>query len=156
MPKDAKQYFQFINEKASGDNKFKLAFDYYYLCLMVGLKNQRLGNKDKVSPDYFIDYFPGTYSNISEIVIGLLISTELNRRAIDANNRDNLEQLILELIDHNSPNRLSAIGIEYLNCYAAGGLEIIIDNIPTSKSLPGFILLYHDLMNSSIEETKEV
>lgn len=147
MPKDAKQYFQDISEKASGDNKFKLAFDYYYLCLIAGLKNQRLSNKDKVSSDYFIDYFPGTYRNISEIIVGLLISAEMNRRDIDVNNRDNIEQLILELIDHNSPNKLSDIGIEKLNCYAAGGLEILMDKIPRTKSLPAFIMDYHGVIN---------
>lgn len=146
LPKGAAEYFRLIKEQAGGV-KFKYDFDMYYLCLIVGLTNRKLGTEDKVRPDHFNDSYPGPYADKLYLIAGLLIDAEMDRRKIEAHNRDSIQNLILSLIDYQEPTKLSPSGFDFLNRYAAGGLDIISDQISRTRELETFLVHYYNLLN---------
>lgn len=144
LPVKAEAYFQPIMKSSQ---KFELAFDYYYLCLLVGILAGKLGRDEDVKDQYLVDSYPGPYKTKRGVLAGLLIEAEMRRQDILPQDRQRLQQLILTLTSHND-TFLSEEGVNFLNLYAAGGMELIEDNIPTkTASLPTFLTLYHQLID---------
>lgn len=146
LPKQARNYFKYIDEL--GTNRFKYLFDKYYLCLMLGLDYGMPGKEDEVEKEDFIDRYPEQYVDKGDLILGLLISTEMERKGINVEDRASLEKLMLGLIDINSSTKLSEKGMELLNLYAARGMSIISEKIPKTKELEVFLVHYYKLINS--------
>ncbi|MCL6597497.1 MAG: hypothetical protein K6T81_02010 [Alicyclobacillus macrosporangiidus] len=140
-PKDAQSYFRLMREK----QWFQYDFDAYYLCLMAGLHFRRLGKPEMVG-NAFIDHYPGAYVDAAQSIAGLLIDAELDRQQI-LQTRDSIEKLIISLLDLRSKTFLSDEGMNLLNRYAAGGLELIRDRIPPTPDMEVFLVHYHNLLN---------
>ncbi|WP_163853510.1 hypothetical protein [Paenibacillus elgii] len=146
MPKDAREYFKLIDR---GNFRFKIMYDKYFICLMMGLKCGRLGSSEQLESGDFLDYYPELYADKSDLIIGLLIDAEMRRQGIVAEDRPGVESLILKLISHNSNTRLSEQGVELLNLYAAYGLDVIRDKITKTAELETFLVHYYNLINSA-------
>ncbi|MCY7949366.1 MULTISPECIES: hypothetical protein [Bacillus] len=144
LPKEAREYFKLIDQK---DNKFKTIFDKYYLCLMVGLSNEKLGKQDEYESADFVEGYPQAYADKAPLITGLLINAEMERQGINSEDRTSVEGLILQLIDNDSSTKLSEKGMELLNSYAAGGMSTIRDNIPKTSEIETFLVYYHRLLN---------
>lgn len=147
LSEKAIEYFKSVDLRKDGGAKFKIMFDVYYLCLMMGLHQRKLGSLDQLKRDAFIDYYPEVYRDKAELITGLLIDAEMDRKAIHENDRKSIEKLMLHLIDHMSVTKLSSKGIEQLNLYAAGGINHIFDYIPNTQELEIFLLRYYELLN---------
>lgn len=145
LPKETRDYFKFIDQK---ENKFKTIFDKYYLCLMVGFCEERLGKPEDYESSDFIEGYPQAYADKAPLITGLLINAEMNRQGIDSEDRLSVEGLILNLIDNNSSTKLSEKGIELLNSYAATGMNKIREKITKTGDLETFLVHYHRLINS--------
>ncbi|WP_180896539.1 hypothetical protein [Priestia megaterium] len=144
LPKEARNYFKLMDQK---DNKFKIIFDKYYLCLMVGLCNEELGKQDEYESADFLEGYPQSYADKSPLITGLLINAEMDRQGINSEDRISVEGLILQLIDNDSSTKLSEKGMELLNRYAAGGMNTIREGIPKTSELETFLVHYHRLIN---------
>jgi hypothetical protein len=147
VPIELRDYFRLIDDQAS--HKFKYLFDKYYLCLMIGLQNVELGKEEDIENAEFIDHYPEPYADKAELITGLLINAEMERQCIEPDARESIQSLILKLIDNNSPTKLSMYGNGLLNSYAAGGMNIIRENIPKTNELETFLVFYHRLINAS-------
>lgn len=140
MSDNAKRYFNKLNESKHG--KFKVQFDFYYLCLMAGLISE---NTSECKGEKFIDEFPSVFVPQREQIIGLLIATEIRRNGIDIQNRERLERLMLKLVKPDSPTRLSDEGERLINDYAENGFKWIYEKIPTPPSnLDTFLTGYYE------------
>ncbi len=120
IKEEARTWFQYIRPKMEYD------FDYYYLCLMVGLAT-RQKTPDLVQADTteITDDFPGEYRSRGRIIISLFLKIELDAAGISLNNRSDLNEYIHTLINPNSVNKLSSEGDAVLNKYADRGFEIL-------------------------------
>lgn len=145
MPKDSRDYFKLIDKSSSN---FKLMFDKYFICVMVGFNFGKLGAVEQIEPADFIDYYPELYADKSDLIIGLLIDAEMRRQGISSDDRIGVEGLILKLINHNSTTRLSEHGIDLLNLYAAFGQLIIRDKIAKTAEIETFFVHYYNLINT--------
>ncbi|PAB61348.1 hypothetical protein [Anaeromicrobium sediminis] len=146
LPKDTRKYFDLIDRRTDGGVKFKTLFDKYYLCLMAGLYKGNIGVVEKIEKDRFIEYYPDLYEGVNELIMGLLIDAEMERRDIQRQDKRRIENLMLEIIDHNSVTKLSETGMELLNRYAVSGMELIRDNIPKTSELETFLIHYYNLL----------
>ncbi|WP_214875256.1 hypothetical protein [Exiguobacterium sp. CH10] len=146
LPREAREYYKLIDQK---ENRFKLLFDKYYLCLLIGLNNNKLGKQSEYEIADFIEGYPQSYTGKFPLIIGLLINSEMERQGINAEDRSSVEELILQLIETDSSTKLSEKGFELLNSYAAGGMNIIKDNIPKTGDIEIFLVAYHRLLNSN-------
>jgi hypothetical protein len=144
-PKGLLEFFKGVGHGRSDGTQFATQFDKYYLCLLAGLDVRRLGQPTELESDEFIRAYPQDYSAQADILAGLLIDAELDRQAISATDRESVQQEMLRLLDHNSPTRLSDTGAQLLNRYAAGGLAILRDRLPSPQSLADFLSAYVQL-----------
>lgn len=145
LPKEAREYFKYIDQR---ENKFKTIFDKYYLCLMVGFCEEKLGKPEEFESADFLESYPQAYADKAPLITGLLINSEMNRQGISSEDRISVEGLILYLIDNNSSTKLSEKSIELLNSYAAAGMNKIKDKITQTSDLETFLVHYHRLINS--------
>lgn len=144
-PRGLDLYFKGIGHAKSDGTQFGLLFDKYYICLLVGLDQRRIGQPADVSSEEIIRGYPQDYGGQKDILAGLLIDAELDRQGIGADDRESIQQVMLRLLDHSSPSGLSVDGEQVLNRYAAGGLAVLRDRLPLPQSLPDFLRAYVQL-----------
>lgn len=147
FPLRARAFFQAIPGGREGASKF-IMFDQYYCCLMVGLNARRLGNEGDLEGDVFVNGYPEDYKAQVDIIAGLLIEAELERKGIRTEDKVSIEREMVTLLDPTSPTRLSAAGNKLLNLYAAEGFKLIQDRMLPPSSLEEFLVAYHDWWNS--------
>lgn len=152
MPKYAKFYFKQIDNQSEDYAKFKTLFDKYYLCLMLGLYKRELGTEEEIVKEVFVNNFIEDYKDKANIIIGLLIDAELERKGIILEERKSVEKVILDLIDENSITKLNSNAIDQLNKYAAGGMSIIREEIPVTADIELFLSRYYYLLNEEYDE----
>lgn len=152
LPKESREYFKHLLKRADGGACFSTLFDLYYFCLMVGLNKRLLGAEAELEGDKFIERYPSDYQNQADVIAGLLIHSELNRKGIEKDDRTSIEQEMLRLLDHQSATRLGEEGARLLNLYAAAGFKEIREEISPPQSLEEFLVLYHRLWNAASAE----
>jgi hypothetical protein len=144
MSPDSKMYFNKINRE-SKSGKFQTQFDFYYLCLIMGLIKKEL--KENIG-EKFLDEFPSDYHAQREQILGLLISSEIERKGVDFDDRKKIEETMLKMVKPDSPTRLSETGEKLVNQYAQGGFELISNKIPSAYNLDTFLIHYYKLLIS--------
>ena len=77
--------------------------------------------------DPFLNGYPDDFKGQGDIIAGLLIDAELDRKDIQAEDRASIEREMTRLIDPTSATRLNNDGNKLLNLYAAAGLAMIQD-----------------------------
>lgn len=151
--RDAQKWF----ENVEGKGPFNTAFDFYYLCALAGIASSSSdapesgwseGAKD------LIERFPGDYKPSRSMIIGLLISAELNRLGIGSNEKEEVKSKLDDIIDTESPSKLSDRGVERLNEYASGGYKEIMKRMSRKPQTPeDFLLNFLDEMEIMIDES---
>lgn len=145
--KDAEKWFNNIkNQKPFVETKF----DLYYFCLMLGLYEcRKTPVSDNSETTEFQKVFVKSYVPAQKIIIGLLICAELKRLGIDYSEKDDVHKLISNIIDTDSPTKLSDKGMTKLNEYASGGYEVLTEKYPNRPyKIEEFIRSYAKLFNN--------
>ncbi len=148
---EANSFFEKI-DKESRHGKFGLKFDYYYLCLVAGFIKKDI-SKDIRNGSDLVKAFPTEFHSQREQIIGLLIATEIERNKINKDNRERLEKLMLELVQPDSPSKLSPKGLKLMNRYAQSGFDYISEKIPSPYNLDTFLIQYY---NEIINQTNKL
>ncbi len=142
FPRTARTYFKAITDGANELGTRFIMFDPFYCCLMLGLDQRKLGNPDDVEADAFINSYPDHYKPQADIIAGLLIDAELERKEIGVQDRASIEKLMVNLLDQTSATRLSTEGLRLLSQYAAGGFELIQERMVPPGSSSEFVVAY--------------
>lgn len=142
MPTGARDFFKLIESRREAP-KFDSMFDYYYLCLMIGLDSRLLASEDSdLESAEFVKAYPADYHAQADLVAGLLIDAELDRKGINPEDRESIEQEMLRLLDLQSATRLSDEGMRLLNRYAAEGFKLLRDRVLQPQNLEDFLVAY--------------
>jgi hypothetical protein len=153
MPRGARDFFGFDGARAfakrgalkrEGATRF-LLFDAYYCCLLLGLDEARIGDELELETEPFLGGYPEAYKAQAELVAGLLVDAELRRLSISVDDREDVERQMVQLLNLNSPTRLSDDGNNLLNQYAVTGFEKMRDDLMEPDNLDDFLVAYHDL-----------
>lgn len=141
---DAYIYLKKIKKnKTAGE--FKLDFDFYYLCAILGMTFRRCTSF--TGGNEILRSFPNKYSKYSHIIIALLIEAEKDRTGVDSSDRKHFEKFILKFVDPKSLTELSDEGEDRLNCYAQGGFEKLNEDIGYVEPLDAFLVKYYELFS---------
>lgn len=152
LPKESRDYFRHLLRRSNDAARFDTFFDFYYLCLIVGLDRQAIAKDSDLESEKFVERYPSDYQNQADVIAGLLISAELCRKDIEKDNRSSIEKEILRLLDHQSSTRLSEEGMRLLNLYSAWGFKVIRERIVPPQTLEEFLALYHhDVWDSNVQ-----
>jgi hypothetical protein len=120
-----------------------LMFDAYYCCLMAGLNARKVGASDELDSDPFINSYPDDFKGQGDIIAGLLIDAELDRKGINAEDKTSIEREMVKLVDPTSATRLNSEGNKLLNLYAAAGFSILQDKMMPPSTIEEFLVAYH-------------
>ena len=89
--------------------------------------------------DFVQDYFPQRHQ-----IMAQLISSELKRQGIKKDDKESIQKIIIELLDHTKITDLSDKGHKLLNRYAQGGFQKIYEDIKQPYELDVFLKEYFD------------
>lgn len=140
FPKGARDFFKGIDKQ--GGQKF-IMFDQYYCCLLAGIESRRIGSEEDLEGEPFINAYPEDYRVQADIIAGLLIDAELDRKAIALEDKASIEQEMVKLLNPTSATRLSEEGNRLLNLYAAEGFRLVHDRMMPPAGLEEFLVAYH-------------
>ena len=155
LPSGVRDYFGFRDTRAfaetglheTGPRNF-LLFDAFYACLLLGLREARLGKDDLTEKSSFVLEYPKEFKGAREYVAGLIVEAELKRLDTEKYTERDFEREIAKLLDLNVPTRLSEDGIQRANLYAAGGYQLLRTKLqPKPTSVEDFLARYHALWN---------
>lgn len=148
LSKEARSYFGNINN-ASSLNELETDWDKYYLSAMAGIKARSRVPDDEEPPasQQFLDYVIPAYDDQKYKIYGSLIVAEVEREGIPWGQKEEIRQLMLNLLDSESNTRLSEDGIRVLNCYAEKGSRLIRSEIKPQPQLDEFLELYYEFLD---------
>jgi len=150
LRQDAKRWFKAFDKDIK--QKTIIQFDLYYFCLIPGFIAKRRNMEIQSSDvDELFRDFPNVFRSRGELLVGLLIHTELSRLGIDLSERTSVYSKISELVI-TTPPYLSERGIKLMNQYAHGGFDLLCEKIDERpRSLETFIRKY----NGVIQDLKQ-
>jgi hypothetical protein len=122
-----------------------IMFDAYYCCLLLGLYDGKLGEPSRLEGEKFLENYPESFKGQAELIAGLLVDAELRRLRIEPDDREDIEQQMVHLLDLGSLTRLSATGDGLLNQYAVSGFDRLRDGMMAPDNLEDFLVAYHAL-----------
>ena len=123
-----------------------ILFDAFYASLLVGIAHGRLGKKEDLETQRFIEGYPNEYGPSREFIAALIVDAELRRTGTDGHSDVEFERAISKLLKVDTSTGLSASGLELANLYAAGGFSILHDRlVPRPGGTASFFLRFHDL-----------
>ena len=139
MSKNAQTFFSDIispsgSHGTDNKNKFKLQFDVYYCCALLGMSAIQL-DEDTSDLNDLIENYPKPYTDCKAQIAGLLVASEAKRQGIDVHS-PKLEEMMLVYLSDNE-TMLSDEGVKTLNAYALRGYQLIhdfpLEEKPTSR-----------------------
>lgn len=142
ISKQAQKFFSNIvpfegshsTESNKNDFKFKLQFDVYYCCALIGLAACKIDDSGGDLKDLTENY-PKEYYENRMYIAGLLVASEAKRQGIDSGS-SKIETLMLRYLSNDERTYLSDDGIKMLNSYSLGGFNIVSEILadkPTSR-----------------------
>lgn len=128
-------------------------FDMYYFCLIAGFATKRLVPDLKpYSSGDLVDTFPGEYRQRAEMIVGMLLVTELDRLDIDRSNKLAVHQTVGQLIEPKSFSSLSSDGIHRMNSYSFAGCDVLrqewFDEPPSSVEY--FLIRFRERLSAPL------
>jgi hypothetical protein len=149
LSKEARSYFANINQAAS-IKQLETDWDKYYLSAMAGIKaRSRVPDEEEPPTEQeFVDYVIKAYDDQRYEIYGSLIAAEIDRQGIPWGQKEEIRQLMLNLLDSETNTRLSEEGTRALNCYAEKGARLIRSEIRPQPELDQFLNEYYELLGT--------
>jgi pyridoxal/pyridoxine/pyridoxamine kinase len=119
---------------------------------MAGLNARKVGSSDELDSDPFINSYPDDFKGQGDIMAGLLIDAELDRKGINAEDRASIEREMVKLVDPTSATRLNSEGNKLLNLYAAAGFSILQDKMMPPSTIEEFLVAYHGFWHVDVSD----
>lgn len=148
LSKEARSYFNNVN-KASAINELEADWDKYYLSAMAGIKARSRvpDGQEPPAEQEFVDYVIQSYEDQKYEIYGSLIVAEVDRKGISWEEKEEVKQLMLNLLDYESNTRLSEEGVRTLNCYAEEGFRLVRSEITPQPQLDQYLEKYYELLD---------
>ena len=127
---------------------FSDKLDLFYICLLVGLKNEIKDQSENYELSDITDKWTLNLKNTkaSDYIIGLYLSK------LTKNNKDDKAKINTQLnsvLDHNSDTKLTEDGLKELHEYAFGGYNKILEEL--DGSIPSTLVKFFDTIYKLIK-----
>lgn len=144
---DTEQWFSHIKDQKP---YIETKFDLYYFCAMLGLASGRKSSvTGRSEATEITKNFVKAYLPVQKLIIGLLIKAELRRLGIDVTEKDQVYEKLNEIVDPDSPTKLTESGLTKLNEYASGGYDVLSEELPTKPyNVEDFLRTYTALLKN--------
>jgi hypothetical protein len=150
---DTEQWFTHIKDQKP---YIETKFDLFYFCSMLGIAAGRKSSiTGRSEANEIVKYFVKSYLPVQKLIIGLLIKAELRRLGINAAEKDQVYALLNEIVDPDSPTKLTEAGLTKLNEYASGGYDVLSEELPTKPySVEDFLRTYTALLRNKASASR--
>jgi hypothetical protein len=140
---EPRSYFSRL-EKSSSSGKFPVMLQKYWLCAQLGLVRGRKGDVGKSS--WVTDNFAPPLSEHQHSIRAFAFFTHCTELAVDVEDEEEMIAAMKNFFDQDRKHKLSGVGLRLLDDYAAGGFEILRDEIPNPSDLSDFLLEYVEIL----------
>ena len=144
-----------IKKKKSNDQRlfspFKESLDFFYLCLLIGLKYNVKGNTDDYELGELTDEWTkdlSENSNAKDYIIALYLTVITKNTQ---NDKSKIKLILNKTLDSKKKTSLSKDGLREIHEYSFGGYEKIIKtfNNEAPSSIVSFFSKYKQLLDKS-------
>jgi len=142
---EARSYFRQINERST-TGEFDSLWDQYYLSAMAGIKDRSRVPEDNEPAEEFVTDVIQDYEDQKYEIYSTLIVAEIEREGIPWDEKDEIRDMMLKILDSSSHTRLSDYGTTVLNCYAEKGFRLIRSEVAAPPELDEFLEQYHSFL----------
>lgn len=144
LSSEARKYFHDIEERST-TGQFDWLWDKYYLAAMAGINARQRVPLDEEPPQEqeFETGVIEAYSDQRYELYSAMIVAEVEREAIPWTEKQEIRDLMLDLLDSTSHTNLTDYGASVLNCYAEQGYRLIWNQISAPPELDEFLKSYH-------------
>lgn len=142
---EARSYYRQINEKST-TGQFDSLWDQYYLSAMAGVKDRSRVPEDDEPGEEFVTDVIQAYDDQKYEIYSSLIVAEIDREGIPWDEKQEIQDMMLKILDSSSHTRLSDYGTTVLNCYAEKGFMLIRSDITAPPELDEFLEQYHSFL----------
>jgi hypothetical protein len=147
---DCRTWFQ----KLLRNSDFKLLFDPYYFCFLIGVAAGRRSSPTEGGIDAaaFVDTFPRPYDQQQRLMLGVMLAAELRRAGIDVTDRPSVNEIVNGLA---GAGGINAAGVYVMNEYASGGFDELITRYEgegpwnLDEFMPRYLRILDDVMTGS-------
>lgn len=142
---EARSYYRQINEKST-TGEFDSLWDQYYLSAMAGIKDRSRVPEDDEPGEEFVTDVIQAYDDQKYEIYSTLIVAEIDREGIPWDEKQEIQDMMLKILDSSSHTRLSDYGTTVLNCYAEKGFGLIRSDITAPPELDEFLEQYQSFL----------
>jgi hypothetical protein len=142
---EARSYYRQINERST-TGEFDSLWDQYYLSAMAGIKDRSRVPEDNEPPEEFVTNVIQDYEDQKYEIYSSLIVAEIEREGIPWDEKDEIQDMMMKILDSASHTRLSDYGTTVLNCYAEKGFKLVRSEITAPPELDEFLEQYHSYL----------
>jgi hypothetical protein len=142
---EARSYYRQINEKST-TGRFDSLWDQYYLSAMAGIKDRSRVLEDDEPGEEFVTDVIQAYDDQKYEIYSSLIVAEIEREGIPWDEKQEIQDMMLKILNSSSHTRLSDYGTTILNCYAEKGFRLIRSDIAAPPELDEFLEQYHGFL----------
>ena len=144
---DAEEWFKKVDKGPK--------FDVYYYCAIVGMLNNKRNEPTGVTSTDIVSKFINDYRPFQNLIIGLLMISELRKVGIDISEKEAVRKEIQAIVSPQGGTGLTERGVQLLNHYSSGGFEHIRDSRSTKpESRDEFMLDFINMVELAAEELK--
>lgn len=142
---EARSYYRQINEKST-TGQFDSLWDQYYLSAIAGIKDRSRVSEDDEPGEEFVTDVIQAYDDQKYEIYSTLIVAEIDREGIPWDEKQEIQDMMLKILDSSSHTRLSDYGTTVLNCYAEKGFRLMRSDITAPPELDEFLEQYHSFL----------
>ncbi|MFB6245953.1 MAG: hypothetical protein ABEJ03_06430 [Candidatus Nanohaloarchaea archaeon] len=142
---EARSYYRQINERST-TGEFDSLWDQYYLSAMAGIRDRSRVPEDDEPAEEFVADVIQDYEDQKYEVYSSSIVAEIEREGVPWDEKDEIREMMLKILDSPSHTRLSDYGATVLNCYAEKGFRLVRSEITAPPELDEFLEQYHSYL----------
>ena len=139
------------NNSTYSQNKFSPfsdKLDFFYICLFVGLKNEKKEDLSKYKRSQIIDKWTRSLrdSKAVDYILGLYL-TKITKSF--ENDKSKINIILNKVLDHNSDTKLSKDGMIELHQYAFAGYILILKDL--DNKMPSTLVKFFNVVYNLIK-----
>ena len=132
-------------EKTTDTGKFKILLQKYWLCALIGCLFDKPAQRE--NDDVWVnDYFPEPLKGNQHLIRALGFFRYADKLGYSAEDEDDLLTGMKDFFEDDTRTKLSGVGLDTFDHYAAGGFKLLNEKIPEPSDLAEFLIDYVNLI----------
>jgi len=147
-----KEFEDWQEQFRTGKTPFRVDFDLYFLCYMMGIASGKKNPNSENLKD-MTRFFVDDYKGYKSVIATSLILAESKVTGLDK--QKDIKQLMEKYFDNENMNQLSDRGVTIMNQYASAGFKELSKNIQKSDTPANLLITANKLIKEKFASNKK-